>query len=75
MNANELKIALLKRDKTIQDLSTIWGISRSAISQKMNGKRDTTVSQITKLIHGLKLSPDEVNSIFFSNSNQQKGGE
>ena len=50
----------------ITTIAEKMGISRQSLYLKMNGKRDFTTEQMTKLCDILRLTNDERNLIFFA---------
>lgn len=65
MNKALLEFRMRERGKTISDMCSMLGISRSAFYRKCNGISEFTLSEIQKIVDYLNLdSPVE---IFFTN--------
>ena len=67
-NKNLLKAAILANGYTSESIASVLSISRQSFSYKINGKRPFTSDEISKLAHELKLAPEDVMKIFFTNS-------
>lgn len=61
----EFQVALLRNNITAEALADKIGISRVSMSYKMNGKRDFTASEISRICNVLNLSIEEKEKIFF----------
>ena len=66
MNARELKAQMVRKNKSVDQLCTALGISRSAWFRKVGGDSEFTQGEIAAITEALHLSRDEVFSIFFS---------
>lgn len=64
MDAESLRIAILKSGKTNRDLAAAIGISEQAFYNKLNGKAEFKSSEIRKLGELLGLSLEDMGSIF-----------
>lgn len=65
MNKALLEYEMSSKNKSISDMCTMLGISRSAFYRKCNGKSEFTMSEIKKIVEYLDLeSPVD---IFFAN--------
>ena len=64
MNKALLKYEMEVRGKSISDMCSMLGISRSAFYRKRNGKSEFTQSEITKIVKFLEL--DSPMAIFFT---------
>lgn len=65
MNKALLEYEMSSKNKSISDMCTMLGISRSAFYRKCNGKSEFTMSEIKKIVEYLALeSPVD---IFFAN--------
>lgn len=67
-NDIELKIAMLKRNITVEGLSDILNISRQATNKKMNGEIQFSVKDIRAMKKAKLLNDEEIKVIFFSNN-------
>jgi len=67
MNYNLLKSKIIEKGLTQQKLAEKLGISRSALSLKMNGKTCFTNKEEKEIISLLGLSYEQIFSIFFAN--------
>lgn len=66
MNIKELKIQMLRKDKTYEQLYTALGISRSAWFRKIGGKSQFTQGEIAWLRLELELDDEQTGIIFFN---------
>ena len=66
MNRSELRAAIARKNISKSALAEALGISRTALGQKLNGKREFKESEIRTLFRVLELSPDVFNSIFLA---------
>lgn len=64
MNAKELKVQMIRKDKTVDQLCTALGISKSAWFRKVNGDSEFTQGEIKGLRYELELD-DELTCIIF----------
>lgn len=65
MNKNELRAQMARHGDTGQTLAEALNIAVTSMSEKLNGKRDFTQSEISAIKRRYSLSPDEVDAIFF----------
>lgn len=65
MNAQELRAEVAKANVKKKDIAKMLGISKQAITNKMNGKNEFKASEIRALAKCLNLSIEKVNCIFF----------
>lgn len=65
MNKTELKVHMLRKDKTAEQLCTALGISRSAWFRKTNGISQFTQGEISALRYELELDDHDTAKIFF----------
>ena len=65
MNAIELKVQMVRKKKTAEQLYTALGISSSAWFRKVNGENVFTQVEISKLRDELDLDNDLTCAIFF----------
>ena len=67
-NVTELKVALLRKGMTAEQLADTIGISRVSMSYKMTGYmgREFNQSEISAIMDALDLSPDDAKTIFFA---------
>lgn len=66
MNNKELKVQMIRKDKTVDQLCTALGISRSAWFRKVSGESEFTQGEIKGLREELDLSDEQTGLIFFS---------
>lgn len=66
MNKKELKAQMIRKEKTVDQLCTALGISRSAWFRKVNGVSEFTQGEITGLRFELELDDQLTGIIFFS---------
>lgn len=65
MNKNELKAQMVRHGDSSQNLAKALGISQTSLSEKINGKREFTRSQIAVIKARYELSAEENDYIFF----------
>jgi len=65
MNTKELKVQMIRNDKTVDQLCTALHISRSAWFRKIKGKSWFTQAEIAGLRKELKLDNQTTSAIFF----------
>ena len=65
MNAKALKAQMILKDKTVDQLCTALGISRSAWFRKVGGESEFTQGEITGLRFELELDDHQTAEIFF----------
>ena len=65
MNARELKAQMVRKDKSVDQLCTALGISRSAWFRKVGGESEFTQGEIKALREELDLDDQQVMMIFF----------
>lgn len=63
-NKQALRDALKRRKMKMKDLVPALGISRSTLSQKVNGRFQFTVKEANEIKNMLRLSGDEFMEIF-----------
>lgn len=66
MNTNELKVQMLRKDKTAEQLCAALGISKSAWWRKTTGQTQFTQGEIVDLRRELDLDDHQTALIFFS---------
>ena len=66
MNTIELKAQMIRKNKSINQLCSAMGISRSAWFRKMRGKTQFTQGEITDLRRELELDDHLTTDIFFT---------
>lgn len=66
MNAKALKAQMILKDKTVDQLCTALGISRSAWFRKVGGESEFTQGEITGIRFELELDDHQTAEIFFS---------
>lgn len=65
MNARELKVQMIRKDKTVDQLCAALGISRSAWFRKVAGESEFTQGEIKGLRFELELDDELTRIIFF----------
>lgn len=66
INTFKLKAKIVENQTNVQELSKKIGISYSAFYRKLNGNTDFTIKEASMISNELKLTNNEINSIFFS---------
>lgn len=66
MNKKELKVQMIRKEKTVDQLCTALGICRSAWFRKVNGKSMFTQGEIIRLRLELDLNDEQTGLIFFN---------
>ena len=66
MNKRELKAQMIRKDKTVDQLCTALGISRTAWFRKVGGDSQFTQGEIAGLRFELELDDHQTAEIFFS---------
>ena len=66
MNKRELKAQMIRKDKTVDQLCTALGISRTAWFRKVGGDSQFTQGEIAGLRFELELEDHQTAEIFFS---------
>ena len=66
MEFKKLKVKLFTKNLTYEDISRVLKISVPTFSNKINGKNEFTLSEVTKLSVYLNLSKEEKEEIFFN---------
>lgn len=64
MNAKQLRIKLIERGLSVQELAKAVGISQATMYVKLNGKSDFTYKEVMSIKKTLALDIEEFNSIF-----------
>lgn len=67
INQKELKKSMIDNDTNVTRLAGCLRISKTSLSNKINGKTEFRLSEIQKLIHLLQLDKDEAYKIFLVN--------
>lgn len=66
MKVDELKLALQKRNISVEQLADILNIDKSSVYRKFNRRNKSfTVEEASKIVQALHLSKKDANSIFF----------
>lgn len=66
MNPTEFKIAQIRAGVSKEDMASALGVNIATVYRKINGESDFTLSELKKLKKILKLSSEDVDSIFFA---------
>ena len=67
MNKRELKAQMVRKEKTVDQLCTALGISRTAWFRKVGGESQFTQGEIMGLRFELDLDDHQTAEIFFNN--------
>lgn len=67
MNKRELKAQMVRKEKTVDQLCTALGISRTAWFRKVGGESQFTQGEIMGLRFELDLDDRQTAEIFFNN--------
>lgn len=65
-NKDLFRAKLMEHGKTLKDAAQSIGCSESTLSRKVNGISDFTRNEIQLFRQALKLSPEDVERIFFA---------
>ena len=65
MNSKKLKIKLLEKEKSLEELANYIGCNIVTLYRKLNGESDFSRNEVQLIAIFLELSSAEVNSIFF----------
>ena len=68
MNKALMKAVIAKNNDTQEALAQALNLPQSAISNRINGKIDFRVSEITRIRKRYKLTPKETVDIFFDSA-------
>lgn len=66
INTFKLKAKIVENQTNVQELSKKIGISYSSFYRKLNGYTDFTIKEACMISNELKLTNNDINSIFFS---------
>lgn len=66
LNRDKLKGAIIENGKTMNSFAQYLGITYPTLYRKMNGLSDFTRNEILMAKNYLKLSDEELNTIFFA---------
>lgn len=66
MNSKELKVQMIRKEKTVDQLCAALGISRSAWFRKVSGESEFTQGEISGLRFELELDDEMTGKIFFA---------
>jgi len=66
MNKAMLKSAMARNGENQETLSEALDMAVSALNARINGHTEFRCSEIGKIVHRYKLSPEETNAIFFN---------
>lgn len=66
MNGNMLRGLIIGAGYTLQEFAKAIGINNSSLSYKINSKRDFTVREIKTIARLLRLTDDQVWTIFLA---------
>jgi len=66
VNSKELKVQMIRKEKTVDQLCAALGISRSAWFRKVSGESEFTQGEISGLRFELELDDEMTGRIFFA---------
>lgn len=66
MNGNMLRGLIIAAGYTLQEFAKAIGITNTSLSYKINSKRDFTVQEIKNIARLLRLTDDQVWTIFLA---------
>ena len=66
MNKPLMKSILARNNDTQNSLAELLGLPQSAVSNRMNGKVDFKLSEITRIRNRYKLTAEETVDVFFT---------
>lgn len=66
MNVQELKVAMVRKGKSIPKLASDIGIGKKALYQKMQGITQFTQKEIVLISKTLDLNKEDIFNIFFA---------
>ncbi len=66
MNGNMLRGLIIGAGYTLQEFSKELGINNTSLSYKINNKRDFTLKEVQKISRILRLTDDQIYTIFFA---------
>ena len=70
MNRKQFKIALLTRDKSVEEVAKIIGISPNSLYTRLQGRTQFMLREIMTLKNALSLSNDELFLIFLNQDDE-----
>lgn len=65
-NYAKLRVLMVERGVEVSKLASILGISRQAMSEKLNGRSKISLLDAQKIAVALSMTKDERDTIFFS---------
>lgn len=71
----ELRAAMVRRRVTIKELAKAVNLSDTGFWNKLTGKRDFTVPEVTSICDFLRLDPYERECIFFASDVEKNDTE
>ena len=66
VNSKELKVQMIRHEKSVDDLCAALGINRSTWFRKIGGESEFTQGEISRLRFELNLDDEQTGIIFFS---------
>ncbi|MBQ9416748.1 MAG: helix-turn-helix transcriptional regulator [Clostridia bacterium] len=66
MNGNMLRGLIIAAGYTLQEFAQAMGINNTSLSHKINSKRDFTLKEVQKISRILRLTDDQIYTIFFA---------
>lgn len=66
MNSSEMKAAMKRNDDTQEMLAEALNLQTSGLNARINGRIEFRASEISQIIRRYNLSPEDTNTIFFS---------
>lgn len=68
MNKKELKAVMARYGDRYEDLAAFLGIALSSLSNKINGIVSFRQTEISQIVIRYKLSPEDIQKIFFADT-------
>ena len=65
INVRKLRAKMVEHDDTVANLAAKLGLHRNTLSKSLNGRREFLVGEVLKIAELYRLTPDEVERIFF----------
>lgn len=73
MHLKKLQALMVLHDDTVTSLARRLGISRQALSAKLNGRRDFLVWEVRAIAEQYRLTNAQIDNIFFGRSQVAAG--
>ncbi len=63
--ATAVRVMMLANGETQQNLADLLGLSKQAVTLKLNGRRRFNLQEVRTILKHYNVSPDELYKIFF----------